>query len=74
LRIKINQEGTPFGQGETGREVDRSCGLSDSALLIDDGQRPTHQIPPDFVPRGTSLPPVFHVEHYPGVGDEFNLL
>ena len=73
LRIEIDQEGAPLGQSEAGREVDRSRGLSDSALLIHNGQRFDPLSSPTVVPRGTS-PSVFHVEHYPGAEVEFNFL
>ena len=36
LWVTVDEEGIDSFEGEGGGEIDRGCGLSDSALLIDD--------------------------------------
>ena len=43
-RIEVNDKHTPAIEGQIGREIDDSCGLADSALLIRAGDDFAHSI------------------------------
>ena len=44
LRVHVDEQHALLGEGERRGEVDGSRGFADAALLIGDGQNPTHYV------------------------------